>query len=318
MEWYEIVGMLVGIAVGIGCLTLLTSLLCFLKVFYMPTRKPLQDDEFDYPPGKVYEPFYEQMTEWMKDLRSRPHEVVSVTSYDGLTLRGAYYEYAPDAIVEILFHGYQGTSERDLSGAIERCFALGRSVLLVDHRGSGKSDGHVLTFGAKERKDCQTWVEFATQKFGKERPLVVGGISMGGATVLLAAGDGLPENVVCVMADCSYSSAREVIKKVVREMRLPADMVYPFIKLGAKIFGGFNLDEAAPLEAVKHSKTPIVFIHGEADDYVPYEMSVRMHEVCSSPKKLVPIHGAGHGLAFPVNKQAYIQGLKDFQDECGF
>lgn len=318
MEWYEIVGMLVGIAVGIGCLVILVSLFCFLKVFYSPTRKPLKDDEFEYPPGKVYEPFYEQMTEWMKDLRSRPHEVVSVTSYDGLTLRGAYYEYAPDAIVEILFHGYQGTSERDLSGAIERCFALGRSVLLADHRGSGKSDGHVLTFGAKERKDCQTWVEFATQKFGKERPLVVGGISMGGATVLLAAGDGLPDNVVCVMADCSYSSAREVIKKVVHEMRLPADMVYPFIKLGAKIFGGFNLDEAAPLEAVKHSKTPIVFIHGEADDYVPYEMSVRMHEACNSPKKLVSIHDAGHGLAFPVNKQAYIQGLKDFQDECGF
>ena len=101
-------------------------------------------------------------------------------------------------------------------------------------------------------------------------------------------------------------------------MRLPADMVYPFIKLGAKLFGGFNLDEACPLEAVKHSKTPIVFIHGEADDYVPYEMSVRMYEACSAPKKLVPIPGAGHGLAFPVNKQAYIQGLKDFQDECGF
>lgn len=318
MEWYEIVGLLIGIAAGVGFVTILIALFCFLKVFYSPKRKPLQENEFHYPPGKEYEPFYEQMTAWMKDVRSRPQEAVSVTSFDGLTLRGAYYEYSPDSPIELLFHGYQGTAERDLSGGVERCFALGRSVVLIDHRGSGKSDGHVLTFGAKERKDCLTWIDFATQKFGKERPLIIGGISMGAATVLLAAGEALPENVVCVMADCGYSSAKEIIKKVVREMHLPADMVYPFIKLGAKIFGRFDLDEASPIEAVKHSKTPIVFIHGEADDYVPYEMSVRMYEACTSKKKLVPIHGAGHGLAFPVDKQAYIQGLKEFQEECGF
>ena len=318
MEWYEIVGLLIGIAAGVGFVTIFMALFCFLKVFYSPKRKPLKDNEFNYPPGKEYEPFYEQMTVWMKDIRSRPQEAVSVTSFDGLTLRGVYYEYSPDSPVELLFHGYQGTAERDLSGGVERCFALGRSVVLIDHRGSGKSDGHVLTFGAKERKDCLTWIDFATQKFGKERPLIIGGISMGAATVLLAAGEELPENVVCVMADCGYSSAEEIIKKVVREMRLPADMVYPFIKLGAKLFGKFNIDEASPIEAVKHSKTPIVFLHGDADTYVPYEMSARMYEACASKKKLVPIHGAGHGLAFPVDKQAYIQGLKDFQDECGF
>ena len=54
MEWYEIVLLIAGIAAGIGLLTVLLALVCFLKVFYSPKRKPLKEDEFDFPPGKVY------------------------------------------------------------------------------------------------------------------------------------------------------------------------------------------------------------------------------------------------------------------------
>ena len=318
MLWYEYVGLTVGILAGIGALVLLAALICFLKVFYQPKRKKLKDDEFTFPPGKVYEPYHEKMLAWMRDLRTRPHERVSVTSFDGLTLRGKYYEYAPDAPVELLFHGYQGCAERDLSAAVERCAALGRSALLIDQRGSGESDGHVVTFGVKERWDCLTWIDFATEKFGKERKLMIGGVSMGGATVLMASGENLPENVVCVMSDCGYSSAKEIIKKVVREMHLPPDMVYPFIKLGAKIFGRFNLDEAPPLEAVQKSKKPIVLLHGDTDDYVPFQMSADVYAVCPGKKKLVSIEGAGHGLAYPKNPQQYVDALRDFQEECGF
>ena len=189
MEWYDIVGLSVAILAGISLLVLLIALVCFLKVFYSPKRKVLKENEFEYPPGKIYEPYYGQMLAWMKDLRTRPQEKVSVQSYDGLTLRGTYYEYAPDAPVELLFHGYQGNAERDLSAAVERCAKLGRSTILIDQRGSGKSDGHVITFGAKECKDCLTWIAFATQKFGKDRKLMIGGVSMGAATVLLASGD---------------------------------------------------------------------------------------------------------------------------------
>jgi len=318
MLWCDILGLVVGILVGIAALVLLIALLCFLKVFYQPKRKKLKDGEFRFPPGKVYEPYHEKMQAWMQSLRTMPHEELSVTSFDGLTLRGKYYEYAPDSPVELLFHGYQGCAERDLSAAVERCAALGRSAVLIDQRGSGESDGHVVTFGIKERWDCLTWIDFATQKFGKERKLMIGGVSMGGATVLLASGENLPDNVKCVMSDCGYSSAKEIIKKVVREMRLPVGVVYPFIKLGAKIFGRFNLDETTPLEAVKNSRTPIILLHGDADDYVPFQMSADVYEACPGKRKLVTIEGAGHGLAYPKNPQKYVEGLRQFQEECGF
>ena len=318
MEWYEIVLLISGIAAGVALLGLLLAFICYKKVFYSPQRKPLGEDEYEFPPGKVYEPYYEEMLAWMKDLRARPHEDVSITSFDGLTLRGKYYEYAPDAPVELLFHGYQGYAERDLSGAVERCAALGRSALLIDQRGSGRSDGNVITFGVLERKDCLAWIDFATQKFGKEKKLIIGGISMGAATVMMAAGETLPDNVVCIMADCGYSSQKEIIKKVVREMRLPADMVYPFIRLGAKLFGKFNLDETTPIEAIKRCTKPLILIHGDEDDFVPYAMSADVFAVCPSQKKLVPIQGAGHGLAFPKDKAGYVGALRDFQEECGF
>lgn len=309
---------LAGIVGGVALLCLSVSFYCFMRVFYSPTRKPLGDDEYDIPPGEVYEPYRDEMIAWMKEIRAMPHENVSVTSFDGLTLRGKYYEYRSGAPVELLFHGYQGNAERDLCGGVQRCFSLGRNALLIDQRAGGSSDGHVITFGIRERKDCLRWIEFAISRFGKDVKLIIGGISMGAATVLMAAGEELPENVVCVMADCGYSSAREIICKIIKEMHLPSTLVYPFVKMGAKIFGRFDLEETSPLQAMQTCRTPVVFIHGDADAFVPCEMSQAVYDACAAPKKLALIAGAGHGLGYPKDKEGYLRALREFQTECGF
>lgn len=306
---------IIAIAVA-AALVLITSYICFFKVFRTAKRKVLRMGEYDLPPGDIYEPFYPQMKTWIDEIRAMKRERVEITSFDGLKLRGYYYEYSPDSPLELIFHGYGGNAERDLSGGVERCFALGRSVILIDQRGAGKSEGRVCSFGINERRDCLKWIEFATKKFGADRPIIIGGVSMGAATVMMASGENLPENVVCVMADCGYSSPKDIIKKVVREMHLPADLLYPFIKLGGKVFGHFDLEETSPIQAVARSKTPIVFIHGDNDDFVPHSMSVDCFNACASQKKLVTIEGAGHGLAYPINPQKYVSSLADFEKEC--
>lgn len=285
-------------------------------VFKTAKRKKLNAGEYDLPPGEIYEPFYPQMRKWVDSIRSMDRERVEITSFDGLTLRGYYYEYSPDSPLELIFHGYGGNAERDLSGGVERCFALGRSVILIDQRGAGESDGRICSFGINERRDCIKWIEFASEKFGHNRPIIIGGVSMGAATVMMASGENLPKNVVCVMADCGYSSSKKIINKVVNEMHLPFNLVYPFIKLGGKLFGGFDLEESSPVEAVARSKTPIVFIHGDNDDFVPFDMSVECFEATKAPKKFVTIEGAGHGLAFPVNPTKYVESLRDFEKEA--
>ncbi len=299
-------------------LILLVALVCFIMVFYSGKRKALGPDEYEIPPGKIYEMFREDMVNWTKQIRTMPHEDIEIQSYDGLTLRGTYYEYAPDATVELLFHGYRGNAERDLCGGIERCFALGRSAIIIDQRAGGKSDGHIITFGIRERYDCLSWIRYATERFGKDRKIVIGGVSMGAATVMLTAGEDLPDNVVCVMADCGYTSAKDIIKKVVKDLKLPLFPIYPLIRLGGRLYGGFDVEETSPMEAVQKARVPIVFIHGDTDNFVPYDMSVKLHEACVSQKKMVTIKGAGHGLAFPVDRKGYVDALREFEEECGF
>ena len=311
MLYYVIAALLI-----VCVIILVTSYICYFMVFKTPKRKILGEGEYDLPPGEIYESFYPKMRAWVDSIRSMDRKSVEITSFDGLKLRGYYYEYSPDSPLELIFHGYGGNAERDLSGGVERCFALGRSVILIDQRGAGQSEGKVCSFGINERRDCLEWIKFATRKFGKERPIIIGGISMGAATVMMAAGEDLPSNVVCVMADCGYSSPKEIIKKVVREMKLPSSIVYPFIRLGGMLYGKFDIEETSPISAVARSKTPIVYIHGDTDDYVPHSMSVECYEATKSPRKLVTIEGAGHGLAFPKDPEKYVESLREFESEA--
>lgn len=295
-------------------IVLLTSLICFFKVFYFRNPGPLKEDEYDIPKGRIYEPYREKMVKWQKDLRALPAKNYEIRSFDGLTLRAKFFECSPGAPVELMFHGYQGNSERDLCGGVFRAFALGHSVLLIDHRAGGASEGNIVTFGINEVRDCLRWIDLAVRELGDDIKLILTGVSMGAATVMMASAEDIPENVKYVLADCGYSSAKEIIKKVIKDMRLPAALLYPFVKLGASIFGRFDLESNSPMEAVKKSRVPIIFFHGNADDFVPMEMSCRLYEACKSEKKLVIIEGAGHGLAYPADKETYLNAMKEFEE----
>ncbi len=279
--------------------------------FFVPKREK-SDEEYPIPPGRVYEPHRDTMVQWMKEVRAIPYEEVSITSFDGLKLCGKYYEYAPDAPIELMFHGYRGLAERDLCGGVQRSFALGRSALIVDQRASGQSEGHVITFGVYESRDCVSWVEFMLRRFGENVRIVLTGISMGAATVMMATGKPLPPNVKGVLADCGYTSARDIIKKVIRDMKLPANVLYPFVKLGARLYGGFDVEETPPIEALKTCKLPVIFFHGDNDAYVPCDMSRENYEACASEKQLVIVPRAGHGLSYLIDREGYIDALREF------
>ena len=302
---------LLACAAAAALCTLLTAFICFLKIFYA-SRKDQPTEEFSVPDGEIYQPFREQMITWMKETRSTPHRDVYVTSFDGLRLHGKFYEYAPGAPIEIMFHGYRGTAERDLSGGLCRCFSLGRSALIVDQRAAGQSEGHVITFGVNESRDCLTWVDYVTSELAPDAKLILTGISMGAATVMIAAAEELPASVVGALADCGYTSAREIIQKVMRDMKLPAGLLYPFARLGAKLFGKFDPDRYAPVEAMKHCRIPVIFFHGDTDDFVPHSMSIENHRICTAHKHMVTIHHAGHGLCFPVDPEKYLSELRAF------
>ena len=255
------------IAAGALCAIILSaSYLCFRIAFYVPRRSPKDPEAIDLPPGQPYEPYHDAMRKWTLQIRGLPHEDVSITSFDGLTLTGKYYEFAPGAPIELMFHGYRGTAERDLSGGVERCFRVGRSALIVDQRCSGNSGGNVITFGVREHRDCLSWIDFMLHHFGPDVKIILTGISMGASTVLMAGGTNLPHNVIGILADCGYTSAKKIMYSVLSQGGLPPQVCYPFVKLGAKLFGHFDLEEADAFTAVKKCTVPVIFFHGEADD----------------------------------------------------
>lgn len=304
---------LLYILLGVAAIVLLVSFVCFVMTFYAAPEK--QKDEFEIPPGEIYEPYRDVMVNWMKEARTLNPKEVCIKSFDGLTLYGKYYEYSKDATIELMFHGYRGNAERDLCGGVQRCFALGRSCLIVDQRTAGKSGGRVITFGVKESRDCLSWVDYIIEKINPNAKIIITGISMGAATVAIAAGEKLPKNVIAALADCGYTSAEDIIKKVIKDLKMPPKLMYPFIKLGARLFGGFDLEKYSPIEAMKNCTIPIVFIHGTTDDFVPYEMSVKNFNTCTHKcKKLVTVENAGHGLAYLKDTEGYFKAIREFDE----
>lgn len=292
-------------------LVLLIAFLCFYLVFFVPKHGPVAADDYTIPDGEIYEVFREQMVGWMKEVRAMPHQDFFITSFDGLQLHGRFYEYAPGAPIELMFHGYRGNCDRDLCGGVQRCFSIGRSCLLVDQRAAGESQGKVITFGIKEHRDCLAWVDFMVNHFGPHANIILTGISMGASTVLMAAGAPLPPQVKGVLADCGFTSAKAIIQKVCRQLKLPA-FLYSFVRLGARLYGGFDPDSYSALDAATRSTVPVIFFHGEADDFVPCEMSKQNFDACASRKQLVTIPGAGHGLSYPVDPSSYLEALRTF------
>jgi fermentation-respiration switch protein FrsA (DUF1100 family) len=128
---------------------------------------------------------------------------------------------------------------------------------------------------------------------------------MDAATVLMTSDLELPENVVCMMADCPYDSPGGIIKKVCRDRKIPDKLAYPFIKLTAKLIGKFDLEATSAAQAVKQAKIPILLIHGEDDRFVPCQMSESIAKVCASSVKLVTIPNAGHGLCYMTDSERY-------------
>ena len=307
---------IIGIVALLGAIVLILAYICYRMTFLAKRIEGPRTPEQLLPRGKIYEPYWEQILIWIRECRQLNPEEVWITSTDGLRLCGKYYEYSPDAPMEIMFHGYRGNGEGDLCGGVQRAFALGRSALVVDQRAGGKSEGHVIGFGITESRDCVEWARYASLRW-PDRKLILTGISMGAATVMTAAGMNLPKQVAYVLADCGYSCARDIIKYVIGLKKLPPNICYPLVRLGAFIYGHFRLEETSPIEQLRQAKVPVIFFHGETDTIVPCDMGRTNYEACITHKRLVTVPGAGHGLSYLVDPEGYLQNLARFTRECG-
>lgn len=272
-------------------------------------------DKIPEPIGKHYDPYRGTIEEMFRTILERPCEEVSITSHDGLRLVGRYYHTTDGAPLCIGFHGYKSTYVADFSGGSALCIAQGYNLLLVDQRSHGKSQGKTISFGINERKDAKAWVNYALSRFGTDTKILLMGVSMGAATVLMASGLDLPSNVKGVIADCPYVKASDIIVEVGKGMGFPAWFTLPFSRLGAAIFGGFNLHETDAVASVKRANVPILIIHGEADTLVPPEMSELAQQANPTLVRRVTFPGAGHAMSYLVDTRRYWDVATAFMKE---
>lgn len=275
-----------------------------------------QGFENEIPQGKQYDPYAEMIKGNIEKVRRLPYQQVFIEAKDGTTLAARYYHFRDEAPLLLFFHGYHGGALRDGNGVLLFAEKMGYNILLVDQRAHGRSGGKTITFGIKERYDCLDWIRYANRRFGEETQIVLAGISMGASTVLMAADLGLPANVKGIMADCPYSSPKEILQAVMKQMKFPVNVTYTTVRLGAKLFGGFDVEEYSALEAMKHCNLPVLFVHGDADYFVPWEMSRTCYEACGcQEKKLVLVKGAAHAISYCVDGQLYEKEMTEFLEK---
>lgn len=300
----------------VGMLLLLAFIFVLYDIIFSSNSKYMGDDS-SLPHGKNYNAYHDLIKVCVNEVLSVPYEQVQVLSQDGLVLSGKYYHQKDDAPLLMFFHGYRCSAIRDGNGFFLFSRTLGFNVLLVDQRAHGKSEGKTITFGIKERYDVRCWVEYFTKRFGTQQKIYLSGLSMGAATVLMASNIGLPENVIGIIADCPYSSPKEILCRVIKEMHFPVKTTYALAKLSASWLGKFDIEETSALEAVKESSIPTLIIHGDCDDFVPCTMSMDCQAAGESHVKLVLVKKAAHGMSHCVDAPSYEAALLQFFLETG-
>jgi fermentation-respiration switch protein FrsA (DUF1100 family) len=274
-------------------------------------------------------------------LDSQRVEDVWVDTGDGLSLHGYYVaaEAPVPAGTVILAHGYGGDGKQLARFAQMFHHRFAMNVLLPDARGYGLSQGEYIGFGWHERLDLLTWIRWVKERHAgatvekaiagaREARVPPGnialfGLSMGASTVLMASGEALPPEVKVIIEDCGYTSAAEELGwRLKRQFHIPGRLYRQWLlhatsKVTMKK-AGYRFEEASALEQVKKSRTPTLFIHGEADKFVPYSMVHTLYEACSAPKELYTVPGALHAQAYTADPETYkkrviqfIQGVCD-------
>lgn len=240
-------------------------------------------------------------------------EDVTITSNDGLKLHGTWFSQGSSKKTAICFHGYTSEGLNDYSTVAEFYHNHGFNLLLVDARAHGKSEGTYIGFGCLDRHDALCWIRYVIGHVGEDSQIMLHGTSMGGATVLMTSGLELPPQVRGIISDCAFTSAKEVFTSVLKTMyHLPAFPLMNIADWMAKREAGYGLDECNAREEVKKSKTPTVFIHGDADTFVPFSMVCELYSACAAPKELVVVGGAGHAESCYKDPEAYEQAMEQW------
>lgn len=239
-------------------------------------------------------------------------EEISITSNDGLKLWAKqYHPETPTNNYVLAIHGY--TSNHSYLGPAVMPFVLeGFNVISPDTRAHLNSEGQYITMGYHESDDVLLWIDKILE-MDPSANIILYGESMGAATVMMAASKELPSNVKAVIEDCGYTSAYDMFAKELDAMfNLPPTPLLPVSSIVGQFKVGFDFYDVNLLEHLPKAILPILFIHGDQDDYVPTNMVYELYDAYPNEKELLIIEGAEHANSSEVNPELYYETVFKF------
>lgn len=310
-----------------------------LDAFSEVTDKGISEQQHTDDIEKNHDITLDETSEWLEHVSYQKYKIMSEDGYELIAMQfDPYAEAAGSAAVSgsaisgsaaeadtssedshnwvLILHGYTGSKEEMYPFAMEYC-KRGYHALVPDLRCQGESDGDFIGMGYTDSKDCLLWID-GILRLDKDARIVVHGQSMGAATALIMTGDGsLQSNVKAVVADSSYTDAYEMFRAKIGDwFSLPAFPLVDSARLMLMLRGGYDLDDASAVEAVKRSHTPTLFIHGDKDRMIDPDMSRELYAAESCPdKELFMVPGAGHAQPQEKDPKGYYDTVFGFLEK---
>ncbi len=211
----------------------------------------------------------------------------------------------------IVIHGYT-SSPRGMGIYAKKYHELGYNVLLPSLNGHADSEQNTITMGWDDRLDVIDWINFIVENH-PESKIILHGESMGAATTMMATGENLPENVKVAVADCGFTSVWDIFSnKIKNNFHMHIFPTLHSANAVNKLYSGFDMKKASSVEQIKKSKTPTIFIHGDKDTFVPYEMLDKVYNAAACEKEKVTIPNSPHARNACTDPELYWNSI------CGF
>lgn len=242
-------------------------------------------------------------------------EVVDIKNDRDITLKGYYLPAEEETKVFVLFaHGYRSSHSGDPYNFIRFYHEeMKYNFMSVDHVTAGESEGKYLGFDYFEAEDMFLWINYLTERFGNDIKIILHGVSMGGATVCKMASR-VPEQVKLIISDCAFTSAKDEFENVIgaTAFKRAYPLMYGIFNALNKRLAGFDFKETDVRESVREAKVPMLFVHGDADDFVPTRMVFELYDTCENEKDLLIVEGAAHAESILIGSTKYKAKLKEF------
>lgn len=247
-----------------------------------------------------------------KWLETADKQTEAIQSADGLKLTGTRFTAAePSHKWVVAVHGYT-SKQQNMWDIACRYAEQGYNILTPDLRSHGDSEGQYIGMGWLDRKDLLLWIDKVVE-WDPDAQIVLHGVSMGAVTVMMVSGETLPSQVKTIVEDCGYTDVRTVFATELKlRFGLPEFPLMDAFNLVGMLRAGYSINEASALEQVRKATVPMLFIHGDADDFIPVEMVDTLYDAAPVEKDKLIVHGAGHAAACHVDPDGYYGKVFEF------